>query len=93
MAKVELENIIAIDPEKYMESLLGKVDRLVGLKEALIEMFNHNIDHHAMSVVQNDAFKTRDEIESMLEELKIKLKSVLDLKPCTHGDDPYNPVV
>ena len=63
MAKVELENIIAIDPEKYMESLLGKVDRLVGLKEALIEMFNHNIDHHAMSVVQNDAFKTRDELK------------------------------
>ena len=86
-------NAIGLDPEAYTQSLLNKIDKLVGLKEALIEMFNHNIDHHAMKVVQNHVFDTRDEIESMLEEVKERLIIFKDQKICTHGDDPYNPVV
>ena len=69
-------NVIGLDPEAYTQSLLNKIDKLVGLKEALIEMFNHNIDHHAMKVVQNHVFDTRDEIESMLDEIKERLKTL-----------------
>ena len=87
-------NAIGIDPEAYTQSLLNKIDKLVGLRGALIEMFNHDINHQAVQVVQNHALNTREEIEAMLEEIKERLIIFKDqTKPCTHGDDPYNPVV
>lgn len=84
---------IDLAPEAYFDSLLRKIEKLVGLKEALIEMFNHNIDWHAQTACQDEASKTKDEIEAMLEEVKEKLIVLKNQKPCTHGDDPYNPVV
>jgi len=86
-------NAIGIDPEAYTTALLTKIEKLVGLEKAMVEMFDHNIDHHAVIVVQNDAFNTKAEIEAMLEEVKERLIILKNQKPCTHGDDPYNPVV
>jgi len=84
---------IDLAPEAYFDSLLGKIEKLVGLEKALVEMFDHNIDKHAVNAVQSKAFTTKDEIEAMLEEVKEKLILLKDKKPCTHGDDPYNPTV
>jgi len=67
---------IGIDPEAYTTALLTKIEKLVGLEKALVEMFDHNIDHHAVIVVQNNAFNTKEEIESMLEEIKERLKTL-----------------
>jgi hypothetical protein len=63
-------NAIDLAPEAYFDSLLTKIEKLVGLKEASIEMFNHNIDYHAQTVVQEETLKTKSEIEAMLEEVK-----------------------
>ena len=86
-------NAIDLAPEAYFDSLLTKIEKLVGLKEALIEMFNHNIDWHAQTVCQDEASKIKEEIEAMLGEIKERLIFLKNQKPCTHGDDPYNPVV
>jgi len=67
------ENAIDLAPEAYFDSLLKKIEKLVGLKEALIEMFNHNIDWHARTVCQDEAFKIKEEIDVMLEEVKERL--------------------
>ena len=69
-------NVIGIDPEAYTQSLLNKIEKLVGLKEALIEMFNHNIDWHAQTVCQEECHKIKHEIEAMLEEIKERLKTL-----------------
>ena len=86
-------NAIDLAPEAYFDSLLTKIEKLVGLEKALVEMFDHNIDQHAVVAVQSKAFTTKDEIEAMLEEVKERLIVLKNQKPCTHGDDPYNPVV
>lgn len=69
-------NVIGLDPEAYTASLLTKIEKLVGLEKAMVEMFDHNIDHHAVIVVQTDAFNTKAEIEAMLEEVKERLKTL-----------------
>lgn len=66
-------NAIELAPDAYTQSLLTKIEKLVGLKEALIEMFNHNIDWHAQTVCQDEASKIKHEIEAMLEEIKERL--------------------
>ena len=86
-------NAIDLDPDAYTQSVLTKIEKLVGLKEALIEMFNHNIDWHAQTVCQEEASKIKHEIEVMLKEVKEEISNLRKVKPCTHGDDPYNPVV
>ena len=63
-------NTSNIDPVAYTGSLLTKIEILVGLEKALVEMFNHNIDNHAVVTVQNRAFDTKEEIEAMLENIK-----------------------
>jgi hypothetical protein len=67
---------IGIDPEAYTTALFTKIEKLVGLEKALVEMFDHNIDQHAVITIQNSAFITKDEIESMLEEIKERLKTL-----------------
>lgn len=84
---------IDLAPEAYFDSLLTKIEKLVGLEMAMVEMFNHNIDEHAVHAVRDEKWKTKDQIEAMLEEVKEKLILLKDQKPCTHGDDPYNPTV
>ena len=66
-------NAIDLAPEAYFDSLLTKIEKLVGLKEALIEMFNHNSDWHAQTVSQDEASKIKEEIEAMLGEIKERL--------------------
>ena len=69
-------NAIDLDPDAYMQSLLTKIEKLVGLKEASIEMFNHDIDYRAKIVVQEEASKVTYEIEGMIEEVKERLKTL-----------------
>ena len=69
-------NVIDLDPDAYTQSLLTKIEKLVGLKEASIEMFNHNIDYHARTVIEEEILKTNSEIEAMLEEVKERLKTL-----------------
>ncbi len=69
-------NAIDLDPDAYTQSLLTKIEKLVGLKEASIEMFNHNIDYHARTVIEEEILKTNSEIEAMLEEVKERLKTL-----------------
>ena len=66
-------NAIELAPDAYTQSLLTKIKKLVGLEKALIEMFNHNIDNYALDIVRDEAWKTDDEIEAMLEEIKERL--------------------
>ena len=64
------KNTSNIDPVAYTGSLLTRIEILVGLEKAMVEMFNHNIDNHAVVTVQNRAFDTKEEIEAMLENIK-----------------------
>ena len=66
-------NAIELAPDAYTQSLLTKIKKLVGLEKALIEMFNHNIDNYALDIVRDEAWKTDDEIEALLEEIKERL--------------------
>ena len=86
-------NVLDIDPDAVFMSLLEKINTLVGLEKALIQMYEIGIDHHASNVVQLKSLETRQEIESMLNDLKERFILLKDGKLCTHGDDPYNPVV
>lgn len=69
-------NVISLDPEAYTQSLITKIEKLVGLEKAMVEMFNHSIDNYALDAVRDEAWKTRHEIESMLEEVKERLKTL-----------------
>jgi hypothetical protein len=74
-------NAIELAPETYFESLNTKIEKLVGLEIAMIEMFNHNIDEHALHVVRDEKWKTKDQIEAMTVEVKerlIALKEKID---------------
>ena len=64
------KNAIDLAPEAYFDSLNTKIEKLVGLEKAIVEMFNHSIDHCALDAVRDEAWKTKDEIEAMLEEVK-----------------------
>ena len=71
-------NVLDIDPEAVFMSLLEKINTLVGLEKALIQMYEIGIDHHATNVVQLKSIETRQEIESMLNDLKERFISLKD---------------
>ena len=86
-------NVIEIDHIALFVSLNAKIDKMVILQKAYVEMFNNGIEDDAVVVVRDRACELRDEIHQMLDDIKEKLSNLRKAKPCTHGDDPYNPTV
>ena len=86
-------NVIELDHIALFVSLNAKIDKMVNLQKAYVEMFNHGIEDEAVVVVRDRACELRDEIGQMLDDIKEELSNLKKVKPCTHGDDPYNPVV
>ena len=86
-------NVIELDHIALFVSLNAKIDKMVNLQKAYVEMFNHGIEDEAVVVVRDRACELRDEIGQMLDNIKEELSRLRKVKPCTHGDDPYNPVV
>ncbi len=86
-------NVIELNHVALFISLNAKIDKMVILQKAYVEMFNNGIEDEAVVVVRDRASELRDEIYQMLDDIKDELSRLRKVKPCTHGDDPYNPVV
>tara|TARA_R110002020_G_scaffold33916_5_gene102978 strand:- start:448 stop:723 length:276 start_codon:yes stop_codon:yes gene_type:complete len=86
-------NVIEIDHIALFVSLNAKIDKMVILQKAYVEMFNNGIEDEAVAVVRDHASQLRDEIYQMLDDIKDELSHLRKVNPCTHGNDSFNPVV
>ena len=86
-------NVVELDHVALFVSLNAKIDKMVILQKAYVEMFNNGIEDEAVVVVRDRADELRDEISRILGDIEKELSNLKKVKPCTHGDDPYNPVV
>ena len=86
-------NVIELDHIALFVSLNAKIDKMVILQKAYVEMFNNGIEDEAVAVVKDRACELRDEIYQMLDDIKDELSHLRKANPCTHGNDSFNPVV
>ena len=69
-------NVIEIDHIALFVSLNAKIDKMVNLQKAYVEMFNHGIEDEAVVVVRDRACELRDEIGQMLDDIKEELSNL-----------------
>lgn len=69
-------NVIEFDHIALFVSLNAKIDKMVNLQKAYVEMFNHGIEDEAVVVVRDRACELRDEIGQMLDDIKEELSNL-----------------
>ena len=69
-------NVVELDHVALFVSLNAKIDKMVILQKAYVEMFNNGIEDEAVVVVRNRADELRDEISRILGDIEKELSNL-----------------
>ena len=69
-------NVVELDHVAVFVSLNAKIDKMVILQKAYVEMFNNGIEDEAVVVVRDRADELRDEISRILGDIEKELSNL-----------------